>query len=88
MGEHADNVLASNLIVAANYLVKPWSNTSPKLVETCEYGTCNLTEEMLRDRIAVGIRYFQMLQFNPEQTLEKACAFEQSCTRLATPAKR
>ena len=43
------------------------------LVETCEYG--NLTEEMLRDRIVVGIRdeaISKRLQLDPELTLDKA----------------
>ena len=43
------------------------------LVETCEYG--NLTDEMLRDRIVVGIRNAALakrLQLDAELTLEKA----------------
>jgi len=43
------------------------------LVETCEYGT--LKEEMLRDRLVVGIRDLAMsqkLQMDAELTLEKA----------------
>ena len=43
------------------------------LVETCEYG--NLRDEMLRDRIVVGIRdagLSERLQLDPELTLEKA----------------
>ena len=43
------------------------------LVETCEYG--NLTEELLRDRLVVGIRdssLSERLQMDPELTLEKA----------------
>ena len=42
------------------------------LVETCEYG--NLTKEILRDRIVVGIRDKAMskcLQLDPELTLDK-----------------
>ena len=42
------------------------------LVETCEYGT--LRDEMLRDRIVVGIQDSAMsekLQLDPELTLEK-----------------
>ena len=42
------------------------------LVETCEYG--NLRDEMLRDRIVVGIRdvgLSEHLQLDPELTLEK-----------------
>ena len=43
------------------------------LVETCEYS--NLTEELLRDRLVVGIRdssLSERLQMDPELTLEKA----------------
>ena len=43
------------------------------LVETCEYG--DLRDEMLRDRLVVGIRdaaMSQKLQMDPELTLEKA----------------
>ena len=43
------------------------------LVETCEHG--NLTEELLRDRLVVGIRdssLSERLQMDPELTLEKA----------------
>ena len=43
------------------------------LVETCEYG--DLRDEMLRDRIVVGIRdtaLSERLQLDPELTLEKA----------------
>ena len=42
-------------------------------METCEYG--DLRDEMLRDRIVVGIRdsaTSQKLQMDPELTLEKA----------------
>ena len=43
------------------------------LVETCEYG--NLTEELLRDRLVVGIRdssLSERLQMDPELILKKA----------------
>ena len=44
-----------------------------RLVETCNYG--ELTDEMIRDRIVVGIRdnvVAERLQLDPELTLEKA----------------
>ena len=43
------------------------------LIETCEYG--GLRDEMLRDRIVVGIRdtgLSERRQLDPELTLEKA----------------
>ena len=46
---------------------------SYSLAENCAYG--DLTNEMIRDRIVVGIRdeaLSERLQFNPELTLEKA----------------
>ena len=43
------------------------------LIEMCEYG--NLTKELLRDRLVVGIRnsfLLECLQMDPKLTLEKA----------------
>ena len=53
--------------------VEQYITVSYTLVETCKYG--NLTEELLRDRLLVGIcdsSLSERLQMDPELTLEKA----------------